>query len=126
MSRRVRIGTPEDFPEGTLVPVDAEGLGIVVARQGDTLCAARNRCPHVGLSLTTGPGGIHFDDGVVRCPWHNSHFVLCSGENVDWTPGIAGRELPKWSQRALSLGRKPAPLTTYPVVVEDGAVYVEV
>jgi nitrite reductase/ring-hydroxylating ferredoxin subunit len=96
-----------------------------VARDDEGLCAARNRCPHLGLSLTSGPGGQHYEDGVVRCPWHNSTFVLRTGENLDWASGIAGRSVPRWSARLLSAGRKPSNLTTYPVFVEGDEVFVD-
>ena len=62
----------------------------------------------------------------MTCPWHNSRFDLCTGENLDWAPGFAGLDMPRWSRRAIALGRKPAPLTTYEVVVEGQDVYVEV
>jgi len=77
------------------------------------LCAARNRCPHLGFSLTKGPGGLKYAAGQVVCPWHNSSFDLATGENLDWTPGFAGKETPRWSHRMVALGRKPSPLTTY-------------
>jgi nitrite reductase/ring-hydroxylating ferredoxin subunit len=44
---------------------------------------AGNRCPHLGFSLTRGPGGLKYEDGVVQCPWHNSRFNVCTGENLD-------------------------------------------
>ena len=59
---------------------------------------------------------------MIVCPFHNSTFNVCSGENLDWTPGFAGRAAPKWSQRLISMGRKPAPLTTYSATVADGEV----
>jgi nitrite reductase/ring-hydroxylating ferredoxin subunit len=34
-------------------------------------------------------------DGQVVCPWHNSRFDLASGENLDWAPGFAGRDMPR-------------------------------
>jgi nitrite reductase/ring-hydroxylating ferredoxin subunit len=49
-----------------------------------------------------------------------------TGENLDWASGVAGREVPRWSRRVIAVGRKPAPLTTYPVVVEGDEVFVEV
>ncbi|MCU0300378.1 MAG: Rieske 2Fe-2S domain-containing protein [Candidatus Nanopelagicales bacterium] len=125
MAGRVRIGRVEDFAPGSMREVEADGTKLIVAREGDDLCAARNRCPHLGLSLTSGPGGQHYADGVVQCPWHNSRFVVRTGENLDWASGIAGRSIPRWSRRVLSAGRRPAPLTTYPVVVADGEVFVE-
>lgn len=115
----------DDFPDGELRAVDAEGVSLIVGRDGEELCAARNRCPHMGFSLTRGPGGVRFEDGVVQCPWHNSQFSLCSGENLDWAPGFAGRRAPRWSRKLIALGKKPSSLTTCPVQVEDGQVYVE-
>jgi nitrite reductase/ring-hydroxylating ferredoxin subunit len=125
MAQRVRIGQVQDFPAGSLREVEVAGTKLVVARDEEGVCAARDRCPHLGLSLTSGPGGSHYADGVVQCPWHNSRFVLRTGENLDWASGIAGRSAPRWSQRVLSAGRRPAPLTTYVVVVEGDEVFVE-
>lgn len=125
MARTIRIGSLAEFPEGELRAVDADGTALVVVREGDQVCAARNRCPHMGLSLTKGPGGMRFADGVVQCPWHNSRFELCSGANLDWATGFAGRSVPRWSQRLIGMGKKPLPLTTYPVVVDGEDVFVE-
>lgn len=125
MTRRVKVGTLSDFPADELVSVDADGTAVLVAREGEKLCAAVNRCPHLGFSLTKGPGGLSFADGVVQCPWHNSRFELSSGKNIDWATGFAGRNIPAWSQRLVALGRKPAPLKTLPVVVDGQDVLVE-
>ena len=122
---RVRIGRVEDFAPDSVTDVEVEGTKLVVARDDQGVCAAQNRCPHLGLSLTTGPGGRHYSDGIITCPWHNSRFEVRSGENLDWAPGVAGRSMPRWSRRLIAAGRKPAPLTTYPVVIEDGEVFVE-
>lgn len=125
MTRMVRIGDVADFPVGRVTEVDVEGTTVIVVQDDQGLCAARNRCPHLGLSLTSGPGGRNYSDGVIQCPWHNSRFVVRSGENLDWTPGIAGRSVPAWSRKVISAGRKPAPLRTYPVHVEDDGVFIE-
>lgn len=126
MARRIMVGTLADFPDGKLRAVDADGTSVIVARLDGELCAARNHCPHLGLPLTTGPGGLRYADGVVQCPWHNSRFELCTGENLDWATGFAGRDVPRWSRRVIALGRRPAPLHTYPVVVDGEDVFVEV
>ena len=125
MSGRVRIGSVADFSDGELHAVDADGTALVVGLAEGSLCAALNRCPHLGLSLTKGPGGLKYDDGAVVCPWHNSRFDLATGDNLDWTPGVAGRDMPRWSRRLIALGKQPSPLTTYGVVVEGDDVYVE-
>jgi len=126
MVRKVRIGEVQDFPAGKITEVEVEGQKLLVAQDDEGLCAARNKCPHLGLSLTSGPGGQHYADGVIQCPWHNSRFVVRSGENLDWAAGFAGREMPRWSRKLIGVGRKPAPLTTFPVIVEDNSVFVEI
>lgn len=68
MPGRVRVGTVSDFADGKLHAVDAAGTSVVVGFAGDSLCAPRNRCPHLGLSHTKGPGGLRYADGQVVCP----------------------------------------------------------
>lgn len=125
MARKVRIGRVEDFPAGVITEREVEGEKVIVVQDAEGLCAAHNKCPHLGLSLTSGPGGRKYADGVIQCPWHNSRFVVRSGENLDWAPGVAGRSMPSWSRKLISAGRKPAPLTTYTVIVEDDEVFIE-
>ena len=126
MGNEVRVGSLSDFRDGELVGIEAEGHRLVVARQGDEICAARNRCPHLGFSLTRGPGGLRFEDGVVQCPWHNSRFDVCTGENLDWVTGFAGRQVPRWSRSVIGLGRRPRGLDRLSATVRDGEVYVTV
>ncbi len=126
MSTQVRIGSFSDFPNGGLTAVDADGHRLIVARVGDEIHVARNRCPHLGFSLTRGPGGLKYEDGVIQCPWHNSRFNVCTGENLDWVTGFAGRRVPSWSRSVISLGRRPRGLDTLEAVVRDGEVYVTV
>ncbi len=125
MARRVRIGQLGDFAPGSLTEVEVEGTKLLVARDDEGVCAAHNRCPHLGLPLTSGPGGKRYEDGVLQCPWHNSRFVVRTGENLDWAGGLGGRSVPGWSRRIMAAGRKPAPLRTYPLVVEGEDVLVE-
>lgn len=125
MSGRVRVGSAADFADGELHVLEAAGRSVVVGLVGDSLCAARNRCPHLGFSLTKGPGGLKYAEGQLVCPWHNSRFDLASGENLDWAPGFAGKDMPRWSRRMIALGRKPSSLTTYDVMVEGDDVYIE-
>ncbi len=80
--------------------------------------------PASGFSLTRGPGGLRYEDGVVQCPWHNSRFDVSTGENLDWVFGFAGRTVPRWSRSVIALGRKPHGLDTLSPTVRDGIVYV--
>ena len=122
----VRIGSLLDFPDGGLIGVEADGHRLVVARSGDGVCVAYNRCPHLGFSLIRGPGGLKYEDGVVQCPWHNSRFNICTGENLDWVTGFAGRPMPRWSRSVIALGRRPRGLSTLAAVVREGDVYVTI
>ncbi|MEO7753876.1 MAG: Rieske (2Fe-2S) protein [Terracoccus sp.] len=122
---RVRIGSVTDLADGQLHTVDASGTSVIVGAVDGAVCAASDRCPHLGLSLSKGPGGRHFANGTVTCPWHSSRFDLRTGDNLDWTPGFAGRQMPRWTRRLIAMGKTPSSLTTYPVTVEGDDVYVE-
>ncbi|WP_203338064.1 Rieske (2Fe-2S) protein [Nocardioides limicola] len=126
MPERIRIGSVDDFADEQLHTVEVKGTSVVVGRAGGEVCAAKNRCPHLGLPLNKGPGGVQYDGGQVTCPWHNSRFDLATGENLDWTPGFAGMKVPRWSSKLIAMGKKPAPLDTYRVVIDGDDVYVEV
>jgi nitrite reductase/ring-hydroxylating ferredoxin subunit len=125
-AHEVPIGQLEDFPDGGLVAADADGIGVIVARTADSVCVAASKCPHLNLPLIKGPGGLTFTDGVVQCAWHNSRFEVCSGKNLDWVGGFAGRSTPVWSRKLIGLGRKPKDLATFPAVVRDGQVVVTI
>lgn len=125
MSQLHRLGDLTDFPDGEAVPAEVAGQRIVVVRTGGSVCVVADRCTHLGFPLSHGPGGRHYADGVIQCPWHNSRFDICTGENLDWASGFAGRTVPRWSRRLVALGRKPRPLTTFPARVDAGQVLVE-
>lgn len=125
MAAEVSAGKLTDFPDGAVTALEVGGTKVLVARTGDSVCAVVNRCPHLGLSLTKGPGGVRYSDGVVQCAWHNSRFELCTGANVDWVGGFAGRPAPKWSRALIRLGRKPTGLVTIPAAVRDGEVLLQ-
>ncbi len=126
MGTELRVGPLTDFADGGLTAVETSGHRLIVERKGNEVHAARNRCPHLGFSLTRGPGGLRYEDGVVQCPWHNSRFNVCTGENLDWVTGFAGRQVPHWSRRMVALGRKPRGLDTLSAAVRDGDVYVTI
>jgi len=126
MGTEIRVGSLSDFPDGGLSGVEAEGHRLIVARKGSDVHVARNRCPHLGFSLTRGPGGLKFEDDVVQCPWHNSRFNICTGENLDWVSGFAGKRVPKWSRSVIALGRRPRGLDKLSATVRDGDVFVSI
>lgn len=73
-----------DIAPGDIVPVEADGLQLLVVADydGSVYCVA-NVCPHLGTPLDQGTIG----DGTIVCPLHKSAFSLESGELVgDWCP----------------------------------------
>lgn len=117
----ISIGKLEDFPEGRLTKVDLEDQSIVVLRRGNEVCAVANSCSHMPLPLANSK----VEGDVITCPWHNSTFNICTGENIDWVRGLAGIKMPGWSRRLLALGREPNNLKTYRVVEENGELFVD-
>ena len=126
MGAEVRVGPLSEFPDGGVTGIESDGHRLIVAREGNQVHVARNRCPHLGFSLIRGPGGLSYENGVVQCPWHNSRFDVCTGENLDWVTGFARRRVPKWSRSVIALGRKPQGLDVVPATVRDGDVYITI
>jgi nitrite reductase/ring-hydroxylating ferredoxin subunit len=121
MSKRILLGTLSDIPDEGVRLFDAEGTAVLVARVGNDICAIASRCAHMGFPLKSGK----VENGVITCPLHNSQYDLCSGENLDWVRGMAGVKLPDWSRRLLAMGKKPASVKSYHIVVEGQEGYVE-
>lgn len=64
------------------------------------------------------------EGGVIRCPIHGSTFDMCTGRNLEWAPAVGSFRMPGWSRRLIAMGREPRPIQTYPVIEEDGKLYV--
>ena len=94
----------DELPPGSVKIVRAGQVAVGVYNLDGEYCAIEDRCSHDDGPLAEG----EFDpeERVVICPRHGSKFDICSG-------------------RPLSL---PAyePVETFPVVVEDGWVKVDV
>jgi nitrite reductase/ring-hydroxylating ferredoxin subunit len=120
MMRRVKVARSKQVREGELLEVDAKGTSVLLTRVKDEIHALENRCPHLGLSMSRG----RVQKGVLRCPWHGSTFDVCSGRNLDWITGVLGVPIPRWTQRLVALGQAPAPVRTFEVEQDGGAVFV--
>jgi nitrite reductase (NADH) small subunit len=105
----------EELPPGERVICEVDGKSVGVFNVDGELYALHNRCPHKGGALCLGPvtgtnvSSEDFDyvysraGRLIRCAWHGWEFELDTG-----------RALADPSVRA----------KTFPVVVEEGAVYV--
>jgi len=74
----VRVGSREDFPEGEMKRVEAEGLPVVIMRREGLLHAIGAVCSHAGGPLQEGK----LEGEVVTCPWHYSRFRFGDGKVV--------------------------------------------
>jgi len=119
---RVLVGKATDFLDGKLKAVDVNGTSIVIARTGAGLCALRNQCSHLPLPIAGGK----LEGDTLTCPWHNSSFDVCTGENRDWVKGVAGITMPGWSRKLIAFGKQPKGIQAYTVIEEDGQVFVEI
>lgn len=81
-------GTPKEFvgvldaselAENKPAKVTAEGVAIVLVKQGDAIYALRDACTHLGGPLSEGT----IEDDSIRCPWHGSRFCLKDGRVLD-------------------------------------------
>ena len=72
MSRRIPVGTIDEFLPGQRTCVFIDGRSIVLFNIEGTLHVIDNSCPHNGGSLASG----QLDGSVLRCPAHSLHFDL--------------------------------------------------
>lgn len=57
----------------------ADGVAIVLVKQGDVIHALRDTCTHLGGPLSEGT----VEGDSIRCPWHGSRFCLEDGRVLD-------------------------------------------
>jgi nitrite reductase/ring-hydroxylating ferredoxin subunit/uncharacterized membrane protein len=67
-----------ELPEHTPKRVDAEGVPVLLYRDGNDVYAIGAVCSHAGGPLDEGM----FDGSCVQCPWHDSVFDLRDGRVV--------------------------------------------
>ncbi len=65
--------------EGEGKTLSVGGQLIAVFRQGETVRAIDDMCPHMGASLAGG----HVEGDIVTCPWHAWRFRLTDGAWAD-------------------------------------------
>ena len=100
----ITVGRVEELPPGSVKIVRAGQVAVGVYNLNGEFCAIEDRCSHDDGPLAEGDHDS--ERGVVICPRHGSEFDICSGRPLT---------LPAYQ-----------PVETFPVVVEDGVVKVDV
>jgi 3-phenylpropionate/trans-cinnamate dioxygenase ferredoxin subunit len=106
----------DELPVGEKKAFTLPDRFIVLYHLTDGFYASQRFCPHMFAPLDHGK---IVEDGQIRCFLHHSSFDIRTGEVKAWAnfpPGI----------RLLNIVRKEKPLETYPTVVKEGIVYVEI
>ena len=99
---RIELCDAADVADGAPLRVEAGGLTLAVFNIGGTFYVTDDLCTHGPGSLSEG-----FVDGeVVECNFHGGQFNVCTGEVV--APPCM------------------VPIKTYPAMVENGKVVIEV
>jgi 3-phenylpropionate/trans-cinnamate dioxygenase ferredoxin component len=100
----IDVAPVDELPPGSVKIVQAGSVAVGVFNLDGEYCAIEDRCSHDDGPLAEG----EFDpeERVVICPRHGSKFDICSGRPLG---------LPAYQ-----------PVDTFPVVVEDGWVKVDV
>ncbi|MDE3009967.1 MAG: Rieske 2Fe-2S domain-containing protein [Pseudomonadota bacterium] len=75
MSEWTTVEGDAALPEGGVLPVDLDGLPVILVRHLGCVHAFENRCTHDGSELTGG----HIEDGQLVCPHHGARFQLPGG-----------------------------------------------
>ena len=100
----VRVCGTRGFEPDSHMKVQVPGIGVLaVYHVGGSFYVTADSCTHMQASL--GDEGM-LEGHVIQCTWHNGKFDIRTGE-------VLGPPC-------------PAPLRTYPAIVRDGEVYIEV
>jgi nitrite reductase/ring-hydroxylating ferredoxin subunit len=102
MTTRIKLCSADEVAPGSAIRVEAADLVLAVFNVGGEFYVTDDNCTHGPGSLSEG----YIEDDIVECNFHNGQFNIRTGEVVS-PPCIV-------------------PVRTYPTVVEDGSVYIEV
>jgi nitrite reductase/ring-hydroxylating ferredoxin subunit len=102
MTARIKLCSTDEVAPGSAIRVEAADLVLAVFNVGGEFYVTDDNCTHGPGSLSEG----YIEDDIVECNFHNGQFNIRTGEVVS-PPCMV-------------------PVRTYPAVVEDGTVYIEV
>lgn len=100
MTGFLKVASVDEVAEGGLLPLEVDGELVCLARVQGCVYAFTDNCTHISGPLNRGELVGH----VLTCPWHGAQFDIRSGKVL----------------------RGPArqDILTYPVKVEEGAIFV--
>ncbi|MFL4981250.1 MAG: non-heme iron oxygenase ferredoxin subunit [Xanthobacteraceae bacterium] len=102
MTTRVKLCSADEVAPGSAIRVETADLVLAVFNVAGQFYVTDDACTHGPGSLSEG----YIEDDIVECNFHNGQFNIRTGEVVS-PPCMV-------------------PVKTYPTVVDDGSVYIEV
>ncbi len=95
-----KVASVDDIEEGGLLPLEADGELVCLARVKNCIYAFTDNCTHISGPLNEG----ELEGYVLTCPWHGAQFDIRTGKVL----------------------RGPArqDILTYPVKIEDNAIFI--
>ncbi len=97
----VKVCSLDVVPSGTLKQFNVKDCEVLIINRDGKFSCLDARCTHAGAPLEEGS----LEGNVLTCPWHGSQFRITDG--------------------AVLRGPAEKQLRTYPVAVQDGAVFIE-
>lgn len=101
MANFIKVVEEDELGEGELYPFEVEGEPYCLARVDGRVYAFTDNCTHISGPLNEGD----LEGTTLTCPWHGARFDIATGAVVR---GPARQEL-----------------MTYPVKIEEGAIYID-
>jgi 3-phenylpropionate/trans-cinnamate dioxygenase ferredoxin subunit len=136
MARQVVAAAREIEPGGRKL-VEVAGRAIVVFNLAGEFFALANRCPHKAGELCKGkisgfisspePGvyEISHEGEVIRCPWHGWEFHIRTGKSWCDPRTMNARAFEVKVEKGAQLVEGPYVAETFPVLVEDDYLVIE-
>jgi nitrite reductase/ring-hydroxylating ferredoxin subunit len=137
MERHV-VAKVAELPPGSRRLVTIRGREVVVFNVEGEYFALLDRCPHQGGSLSRGkltglveaiePGRVRYSrrGEIIRCPWHGWEFDLRTGRSWCDPLRLRVKSYAATTIPGSTLVAGPYTAETFPVMVEDDYVVVEV
>ena len=100
MTDYFKVAQSNELDEGELIAIEVDGEPVCLAKVNGCIYAFTDNCTHISGPLNEG----ELDGEVLTCPWHGAQFNITTGKVL----------------------RGPArqDIATYPVRIEDNAVFV--
>jgi 3-phenylpropionate/trans-cinnamate dioxygenase ferredoxin subunit len=138
MSSRYVVATVDEVVPGEAKLVTVKGREIGLYNVNGEFYALLNRCPHEGASLckgkiiglveSDGPGDyrVSRQGEFVKCPWHGWEFEIKTGQSYCDPKGTFVKAYKVEVQDGEALAKGPFVAETFPVVVENNYLVIEI